>query len=130
MGPVINTQSGFNLLFSINRPEPVFLFDKPNSAPILFTLPASGKVLVTFSTIAVGPNGGNAFEYLLWVDAGPAPTMPIPATVQAMSGGTPISTTQLLDLGAGNHLIQIVVRSPNSVPITLTHSHLVALIVQ
>jgi hypothetical protein len=115
---------------TVSRPEPVFLFDKPNSAPVTFSLTAAGKALVTFSTIATAPNGGNAFEYLLWVDTAPAVTMPIPATVQAVSGGTPVSTTQLLDLGAGNHLIQVVVRSPNSVPITLTHSHLTALVVQ
>jgi hypothetical protein len=106
------------------------LFDKPNSAPVIFEMPAAGQVLVTFSTIVTGPNGGNAFEYLLWVDDGPAKTMPIPATLEAVSGGTPVSTTQLLDLGPGQHLIQVVVRSPNSVPIVLSHSHLVVLSLQ
>ena len=66
----------------------------------------------------------------LWVDAGPATTMPIPATIYADPRGTPVSTTQLLDLGPGQHLVQIVVRSPNSVPIILSHSHLVVLTVQ
>ena len=106
------------------------LFDKPNSAPVVWQLTAAGKVIVTFSTIVTGPAGGNTFEYLLWVDAGPATTMPIPATIYADPRGTPVSTTQLLDLGPGQHLVQIVVRSPNSVPIILSHSHLVVLTVQ
>jgi len=127
---VIATHAGFNLLTSISRPEPVMLFDKPNSAPVVFDLPAAGNVLVTFSTIVTGPNGGSSFEYLLWVDDGPAKTMPIPATLEAASGGTPVSTTQLLDLGPGQHLVQVVVRSPNSVQIVLSHSHLTVLSLQ
>lgn len=104
------------------------LFDKPNSAPLIFELKAAGKVLVTFSTIAAGPSGPTSLEFLLWVDAGPSPTMPIPGTITVQSGaGTPLSTTQLLTLGPGQHLVQIVVRSPNGMPITLTHSHLTAL---
>jgi hypothetical protein len=118
------TQAGTNLLLSIERPEPVMLFDQPNSAPLVFQMPASGTVLVTFSTVVSGQNGGSPFEWLLWVDDGPAATMPIPATMSVAAGGTPVSSTQLLTLGPGSHLLQVVVRSPSGAPLTLSHSHL------
>jgi hypothetical protein len=123
------TQAGTNLLASIDRPEPVRLFDQPNSAPLIFEMPASGTVLVTFSTVVAGQNGGSPFEWLLWLDNGPAPTMPIPATVTVAAGGTPISSTQLLTLGPGSHRLQVLVRSPSGVPLTVSHSHLTKLAV-
>lgn len=103
------------------------LFDAPNSAPLQFQMPTAGHVLVSFSTIVTGVSGDSPFEYVLLVDHGPAETMPIPAAFVALSGGTPVSTIQLLTLQAGEHVIQVLVRSPSGVPITLSHSHLTAL---
>jgi hypothetical protein len=88
-------------------------------------------VMVTFSAVVTPPDGGTApFEYLLWLDTGPAPTMPAPATLTVVSGGTQISTTQSFPLGPGKHLIQAVVRSPSGAALTLTNSHLTALWIQ
>jgi hypothetical protein len=115
------------VLTSITRPEPVLLFDTPNSSSLTFEAKTAGNLLVTFSTTVNGPNGGSPFEWLLWLDAGPSPTMPTPATVSVTSGGLPVSSTQVIPLQPGNHLIQVVVRSPGSVPLTLMHSHLATL---
>lgn len=103
------------------------LFDAPNSAPLQIQMPAAGSVLVSFSTIVTGVSGDSPFEYMLLVDDRPAETMPIPAAFVVLSGGTPVSTIQLLSLSAGPHMIQVLVRSPSGVPITLAHSHLTAL---
>jgi hypothetical protein len=116
----------------VDRPEPVLLFEAPASAPVTLSPTAPGTLLVTFTTIVAGPNGGNGtpFEYIVWVDNAPSPTMPVPATLTVQNGGTPVSMTQAIPLQPGDHLIQVVVRSPSSVPLTLSHSHLTALWVQ
>jgi hypothetical protein len=103
------------------------LFDAPSSAPLQLQMPTAGHVLVSFSTIVTGVSGDGPFEYELLVDNGPAETMPIPAAFVALSGGTPVSTIQLLSLPAGQHVIQVLVRSPSGAPITLSHSHLTTL---
>jgi hypothetical protein len=128
-GTRIVTQASQNLMQVVDRPEPVMLFDAPASAPVRLTVAASGNLVVTFSTTVAGPNGGNGtpFEYLLWLDDSPSPTMPVPATLTVPNGGTPVSTTQVLPLQPGDHLVQVVVRSPNGVPLTLSHSHLAVL---
>jgi hypothetical protein len=116
---------------TVDRPEPILLFDQPRSVPLTFDLKASGNMVVTFSTIVSAPesaNDGHApFEYLLWVDDGPAPTMPVPANLIAQAGGTPVSTTHILTLKPGPHLVQVVVRSPSGVSLSLSHSHLTTL---
>jgi hypothetical protein len=127
VGIRLQTFAAFSLVSNVSRPEPIMLFDKPNSAPLVFEVAASGTLLVTFSTVVTGSNGGSPFEWLLWVDDGPAPTMPAPATVTIQAGGTPVSSTQVVTLPPGSHLVQVVVRSPGGQMLTLSHSHLTAL---
>ena len=126
-GTTISTQMGFNLLAAVPHAEPMALFDKPNAAPLKFDMPKAGNVLVSFSTIVSGVNSTDPFEYVIWLDNGPAPTMPIPAAMLVQNGGTPVSTIQLLTLEPGPHQLQVVVRSPHGVPLTLMHSHLTVL---
>jgi hypothetical protein len=126
-GTTITTQMGFNLVATVPHAEPMALFDKPNAAPLAFDMPKTGHVLVSFSTIVSGVNSADPFEYVIWLDNGPAPTMPIPAAMMVLNGGTPVSTIQLLTLPAGPHQLQVVVRSPHGVPLTLMHSHLTLL---
>jgi hypothetical protein len=105
----------------------MLLFERPNAAPVTFEMAKAGNVLVSFSTIVAGLNDADPFEYVIWLDNEPAPTMPIPAAMQVQSGGTPVSTIQLLSLGPGKHQLQVIVRSPHGVPLNLTHSHLTVL---
>jgi hypothetical protein len=126
-GTTIATQMGFNLVATVPHAEPMALFDKPNAAPLAFVMPKAGNVLVSFSTIVSGVDSADPFEYVIWLDNGPAPTMPIPAAMMVQNGGTPVSTIQLLTLPAGPHQLQVVVRSPHGVPLTLMHSHLTLL---
>jgi len=130
-GTRVLTFSTTNLLQTLSNASPLLLFDAPNSTAIQPTLDANGIVMVTFSATVTPPDGASSsFEYLLWFDTGPAPTMPSPATVTIPSGGAQISTTQSFPLGPGQHLIQAVVRSPNSAALTLTNAHLTVLWVQ
>src|SRR5207302_1207614 len=117
-GTTIATKMGFNLVATVPHAEPMPLFDRPNAAPLTFEMPKAGNVLVSFSTIVSGVNTADPFEYVIWVDDGPAPTMPIPAAMLVQNGGTPVATIQLLTLTPGPHQLQVVVRSPHGVPLT------------
>jgi hypothetical protein len=126
-GTTVLAQDGAILFLNIDRREPVMLFEKPDSAPLTLELTTPRRVLVSFSTVATSVGDGGILEYLLLLDDDPAPTMPLPATIQVQSAGTPVSTTQLLSLSPGRHRLQVAVRSPNGVSLTLSHSHLTAL---
>jgi hypothetical protein len=126
-GTTIATGMGFNLLATVPQAEPMALFERPNAAPLAFDMPKAGNVLVSFSTIVSGVNSTDPFEYVIWLDNGPAPTMPIPAAMLVQNGGTPVSTIQMLTLPPGPHRLQVVVRSPHGVPLTMMHSHLTVL---